>query len=62
MQGLLKIIQKFEKTGSLYVRPGRERKRIDLTVVVEMATSGGRKPCSARGIARPLDRPCDHGA
>ena len=56
-QGLLKLIQKFEKTGSFDVQSDRGRKRIDSTVVEEVATavqeesSGGVKPCSARGIA-----------
>ena len=63
VQGLLKIIQKCEKTGSFDVQCGRERKRIDLTVVEEVAkavqeeSSGGEKPCSDRIIARTLDRP-----
>ncbi|GBM66464.1 hypothetical protein AVEN_146292-1 [Araneus ventricosus] len=63
VQGLLKMIQKFEKTGSFAVRPGRGRKRIDSTVVEEVATavqeesSGGVQPCRAREIARTLDRP-----
>ncbi|GBN75379.1 hypothetical protein AVEN_8064-1 [Araneus ventricosus] len=63
VQGLLKMIQKFEKTGSFAVQSGRGRKRIDSTVVEEVATavqeesSGGVQPCSAREIARTLDRP-----
>ncbi|GBL98473.1 hypothetical protein AVEN_257882-1 [Araneus ventricosus] len=63
VQGLLKMIQKFEKTGSFSVQSGRGRKRIDSTVVEEVATavqevsSGGVQPCSAREIARTLDRP-----
>ncbi|MBJ5486920.1 hypothetical protein JGG36_24350, partial [Salmonella enterica subsp. enterica serovar Meleagridis] len=61
--GLEKMIQKFEKTGSFDVQSGRGRKRLDSTVVDEVATavqeesSGGVQPCSARGIARTLDRP-----
>ena len=53
VQGLLKIIQKFEKTGSFDVRSGRGRKIIDLMVVEEETTavqeesSSGVKPCSA---------------
>ncbi|GBN58893.1 hypothetical protein AVEN_84747-1 [Araneus ventricosus] len=37
VQGLLKMIQKFEKTGSFSVQSGRGRKRIDSTVVEEVA-------------------------
>ena len=61
-QGLLKILQKFEKTCSFDIQSGRGRKRIGSTVFEEMATalqeesSGGVKPCSAWRIARPLDR------
>ncbi|CAL1272472.1 unnamed protein product [Larinioides sclopetarius] len=54
MQGLLKLIQKFEKTGSFAVQSGRGRKRIDSMVVEEVAlatavqeeSSGGVQPCS----------------
>ena len=62
VQGLLKIIQKFEKTGAFHVQSGKCKKKIDL-IVVEVATaeqeesSSGVKPCSARGIARTCDRP-----
>ena len=57
MYGLLKMIQKFEKTGSFDVQSGRERKIIDM-VIVEVATavqnesSGGVKWCSAWGIVK----------
>ena len=50
---LLKMIQKFENAGSFDVQSGRERKRIDSTVVEEVHTavqeesSGGVKLCSA---------------
>ncbi|GBN95310.1 hypothetical protein AVEN_75324-1 [Araneus ventricosus] len=37
VQGLLKMIQKFEKTCSFTVQSGRGRKRIDSTVVEEVA-------------------------
>ena len=50
VQGLLKTIQKFEKTGSFDVQSGRERKRIDSTVVEEVVqeeSSDGMKPCNA---------------
>ncbi|GBM47056.1 hypothetical protein AVEN_179784-1 [Araneus ventricosus] len=63
VQGLLKMIQKFEKTGFFAVQSGRGRKKIDSTVVEEVTTavqeesSGGVQPCSAREIARTLDRP-----
>lgn len=62
-KGLEKMIVKFEKTGSFGVQPGRGRKRIDSTSVDEVATamqeesSGGVQTCSARRIARTLDRP-----
>ena len=39
VQDLLKIIQKFKKTFSLFVQSGRERKRIDSTVVEEVSTA-----------------------
>ncbi|GBM61042.1 hypothetical protein AVEN_264371-1 [Araneus ventricosus] len=39
VQGLLKMIQKFEKTSSFAVQSGRGRKRIDSTVVEEVATA-----------------------
>ena len=57
------MIQKFEETGSFDVQSGRGGKRIDSTVVEEMATavqeesSGGMKSCRAQGIARTLERP-----
>ena len=57
VQGLLKMIQKFEKTRSFDVKFGRGRKKIDSKVVEEVPTavkeesSGGVKPCSARGTA-----------
>ena len=69
VQGLSKMIQKYEKTentskeGSFDLQFSRERKRMDLTVVEEVATvmqeklSGGVNPCSARGIGRTFDRP-----
>ena len=54
MQGLLKIIQKFKKTFSFAKQSGRGRKRIDLTVVEEVASAAvqeelnsGVKPCGA---------------
>ena len=62
VQGLLKMIQKFRKTGSFDVQSGTGMKRIDSTVVEDVAiavqdeSSGGVKPCSARRIARTLDR------
>ena len=39
VQGLLKVIQKFKKTGSFNEQSGRGRKRIDSTVVEEVATA-----------------------
>ena len=39
VQGLLKMIQKFEKTGSFDVLSGRGRKRIYSMPVKEMATA-----------------------
>ena len=39
VQGLLKVIQKFEKIGSFDVQSGRGRKRIDLTIAEEVATA-----------------------
>ena len=63
VQSLLKMIQKFKKTGSIDVQCSRRRKRLNSTVIDEVATavqeesSGGVKPCSAWGIARTLDRP-----
>ena len=57
VQCLLKIIQKFEKTGSFDVQSSKGRKRIDSTVVEKLTTavqeesSGGMEPCKARGIA-----------
>ena len=36
VQGLLKIIQKFEKTSSFHAQSVREKKRIDSTVVKEV--------------------------
>ena len=57
VQDLLKVIQKFEKTGSCDVQSGRGRKIIDSTVVKEVATAvqeelrGVVKLCSAWGIA-----------
>ena len=38
-QGLLKMTQKFEKTGSSHEQPGRGRKRIDSVVFKEVATA-----------------------
>ena len=61
VQSLLKIIQKFEKTGSFDLQSGRGREKIDSTVDEEVATavqeelSGGVKTYT--GIARTLDRP-----
>ncbi|GFW29597.1 uncharacterized protein TNCV_3934651 [Trichonephila clavipes] len=58
-----KMIQKFEETDSFHVQSGRGRKRVNSTVVDGVATvvqkesSGGLQPCSARRIARTLDRP-----
>ena len=69
VQGLLKIIQKFEKTGSFDMQSHRRRKRINLTVIEEVATamqedsSSSVTPCSAWGIAQTLDRPaCEQSA
>ena len=51
VQYLLKMIQKFKKTGSFDVQSGRRRKRIDLTVdeevaiVVQEESSSSVKPC-----------------
>ena len=51
VQGLLKMIQKFEKTGSFDVQSARERKRIDSKIDQEVATAvqeesrGGVKSC-----------------
>lgn len=63
VRGLVKMMKKFESTGSFDVQSGRGRKRCDSAVVEEVATavqeesSGGEQPCSARRIARTLDRP-----
>ena len=63
MQGLLKMIQKFQKTASFDVQSGKGRKVIDSTVFEEVAvavqgeSSGSMKPCSALGIFQTLDRP-----
>ena len=62
VQGLLKMIQKYEKTDSFDVQSDRLRKRINSTVVEEVATavqksSGCVKPCSTLGIARTLNNP-----
>ena len=60
---LLKMIQKFKKAGSFDVQSDRGKKRIDSTVVEEVAIAvqeesiAGMKPCSARGIAQTLNRP-----
>ena len=67
MQALLKMIQKFEKTGSFDEQHCRGRKRIGLTVVKEVATalkeeSGGNvKPCS-NGECSNIGQTCEHGA
>ena len=56
-------MQKFETTGSFDVQPGRGRKRVHSTVVKEVTSTlqegsaGDVQPCSARRIARTLDRP-----
>ena len=58
VQGLLKMIQKFKKTGSFDVQSGRGMKRIDLAIVEEVDTvvqeesNVGVKPCSAWGISK----------
>ena len=39
VEGLLKMIQKFEKTGYLDVQSGRMTKRIDLTIVEQVVTA-----------------------
>ena len=63
MQDQLKIIQKFKKIGSFVAQYDRGRKRIDLTVVEDVATAvkeksrAGVKSCRGLGIARTLDRP-----
>ena len=63
VQGLLKIIQKFRKTGSFVVQSGRGKKIIETTVDEEVGTavqeesSGGVKSFSSRRIARKLDSP-----
>ncbi|GFW96243.1 uncharacterized protein TNCV_572141 [Trichonephila clavipes] len=62
-QGLEKIIQKFEETGSFHELSGRERKKVNSTVVEEVVaevredSSDGLQSCSAWEIARTLDRP-----
>ncbi|GFX93992.1 DUF4817 domain-containing protein [Trichonephila clavipes] len=62
-QGLEKMIQKFEETGSFHVQSGRRRKRFNSTVVedvskaVQEESSGVLQPCSARGIVQTLERP-----
>ena len=61
VQGLLKMIQKFENTGSFHVQSGRGRKRIDLTVVevttaVQEKSSGGLKPCRPVSTVHKIPR------
>ena len=63
IMGLKQMMQKFETAGSFDEQAGRERKRVHSMAVEEVATAlqegsaGGVQPCSARGIARTLDRP-----
>ena len=57
------MVQKFEKTGSFDMQSGRGKRRIDSTIVKEVAiavqvqSSGGMKPYSLREVVRKLDRP-----
>ena len=48
VQGLLKIIQKFEKTSSFDEQSFRGRKRIDLVVVEDVATEMQEEPSGVR--------------
>ena len=54
MQGLLKMIRKFEKTSYFKAQSRRGRKRIveEVVTAVQEESNGGVKPYSAPGIAQ----------
>ena len=62
MNGLKKMIKKFEETGSLTIRAGRGRKPVSEDAITDVATAiveGSQETIagtsSARGVARQLD-------